>query len=250
MPFVSKLCKNCGSELTGLYCSTCGQKSDIHRITFGYVLHDIAHFFTHLEKGFLFTTWNLIKVPGKSVLEFIEGSRKKYQSPISYFLIWITIYFLFLLGLETIFGENVVINYKQYFGPEATTRFAIRHLSLVLTAVIPFQALILKYLIAGKRINYAESLVAVVYVLGTIIVYQFLFAILSLLYYFTTGRATDLRISDLLKVFFLIWFIRDFMNEIHAKNKLIKGALFILLAFGVFTVWRFYGFPQIMELFH
>ncbi|MES2881460.1 MAG: DUF3667 domain-containing protein, partial [Bacteroidota bacterium] len=92
----------------------------------------------------------MLTKPGETTRAFIEGKRKNHQGPVSYFLIWVTAYLLFLYLLENFFGENIVINYKEYFGPSATTRFAITHLSMVLTVIIPFQALHL-YLIATKK---------------------------------------------------------------------------------------------------
>src|SRR3982751_4499342 len=126
-------CKNCGTPLQGVYCSHCGQSAKTERITFSFLVYEVFHFFSHMEKGFLFTSFRLIAAPGKTAIDFIEGRRKKYQSPVSYFLIWITIYLVTLFLFEKFFGENQIITYKEYFGPLTTTKFAIRHLSFVLT---------------------------------------------------------------------------------------------------------------------
>ncbi len=137
---------NCGYPLQDLYCGHCGQKADPGRINFSFLCSEVFHFFTHLEKGFLFTSFQMIVHPGQTAKNFIDGKRKNYQSPISYFLIWTTIYILFLLLIEKIFGSNTVINYKNYFGPASATRLAISNLSIVLTVVsslpgfIPFSA--------------------------------------------------------------------------------------------------------------
>ena len=177
-------CKNCGNAVKDAYCSHCGQKTKVERITFSYLSGELFHFFTHIEHGFLFTSWQLLASPGKTIKGFLEGKRKNYQSPVSYFLVWTTIYILTLYWIEVTFGENVVINYKDYFGPSSATKLAISHLSLVLTIVIPFQALYLLLLATKGQYNYFEMLVAAIYVMGSIIMLQFVFAVVAFFFHF------------------------------------------------------------------
>ena len=244
-----KHCKNCGRELHNAYCSHCGQKAKVERITFAFIWHELLHFLTHIEGGFFFTSWQMLISPGKTASGFIEGKRKNYQSPISYFLIWITLYILLLYWIEKAFGENVVINYKEYFGPLATTKLAISHLSLVLTIVIPFDALYLYLFVTRKFYNYFESIAAVIYALGTIILLQFAFAVLALLIHLIFSISVDLKISDILKLLYLAWFIIDFIKPFGVKMKFVRILVFIILAFGTFTLWRLYGVPEIAKWF-
>jgi hypothetical protein len=244
-----KHCKNCGKPIHDLFCSHCGQKSKIERITFSYISHDIFHFFTHIESGFVFTSFRMIYEPGKTVKSFIDGKRKKYQPPISYFLVWTTIYILFLFWLEKVFGENSAIDYKEYFGPTATTKIAISHLSFVLTIVIPFQAFYLYLLVTRSVYNYFETMVATIYSLGTVILFQLIFAVIALIIHLVNGITVDIRISDSFKILYLAWFISDFIKLFPAKFKFIKALLFLLLAFGTFTLWRLYGVPAFISWF-
>ena len=190
----------------------------------------------------------MIKNPGNTVTQFIHGKRKTYRSPISYFLIWIAIYILLLYSIEKLFGENVVINYREYFGPASATKFAISHLSLVLVFVIPFQALYLYLLVTRHEYNYIETLVATIFCLGTIILFQFFFAIVALIIYGITASAIDLRISDILKILYLGWFITHFIKPFHVTHPWLRIVAFVVLAFGTFSIWRLYGFPWLMEI--
>ena len=244
-----KQCKNCGREFQDEYCSHCGQKAKVERITFVFIWHELLHFFTHIESGFFFTSWRMLISPGKTTTGFIEGKRKNYQSPISYFLIWIALYILLLYWIEKAFGENIVINYKEYFGPSSTTKLAISHLSLVLTIVIPFDALYLYLLVTQKFYNYFESMTAVIYALGTIILLQFAFAVIALLIHLVFSISVDLKISDILKLLYLAWFIIDFIKPFRVKIKFDRILVFIILAFGTFTLWRLYGVPGIARWF-
>src|SRR5687768_4468983 len=80
-------CKNCGSEVNGKFCSSCGQKKDIHPITIKNVMHDFLHALTHADKGFLLTLKSVFTRPGVVAREYIEGKRKKYFNPLSFLVI-------------------------------------------------------------------------------------------------------------------------------------------------------------------
>jgi len=242
-------CKNCGEKVVGMYCSHCGQKMAEKRISFQYIWHETLHFFTHFEKGFLFTSWNMLAKPGRVVTDFVKGKRKMYQPPVSFFLIWITIYLLLLYIVEKIFGENVVIDYKEYFGPTSTTKFAVSHLSIVLLVVIPFQALYFYWLVAWKKYNYFESFVVAMYYLGTVILLQCVFVILAIIIHPMIGASIALIYSDPLKIIYLAWAITNTIKLFRVKKKFIRIVVFAVLAFGTFTVWRLYGVPAIIEWF-
>lgn len=81
------ICKNCQATITSKFCSECGQKSDVHSITIKHVAHDFFHAFTHTDKGFLLLMKELLTRPGIVTREYIEGKRKKYFNPLSFFII-------------------------------------------------------------------------------------------------------------------------------------------------------------------
>lgn len=244
-----KHCKNCGQTLHGQYCSRCGQKADVPRITLHSLIQEVFHFFTHMQKGFLFTTFQLLFKPAEIVQHYIQGQRKKYQSPVSYFLIWISVYILFLYGLETQFGQNMVIDYKNYFGTGNSTQYAIRHLGLVLLIVVPCQALFLFLFLTRTVYNYWESVACAFYCLGTIIVLQFCFAVAALPFHLLTGISVPLHLSDILKVLYISWFIIQLAKYFPVHHRLFRISLFIVFAFGTFTFWRLIGYPAVIKWF-
>ena len=241
-------CKNCGKPVKDLYCSHCGQKIVFERISFLYIWHQVFHFFTHIEHGFLYTSIRMLSSPGKTITTYIDGKRKVHQPPVSYFLIWTTIFILFLYWMDNTFGHNTVIDYKDYWGPSGATTFAISHLNIVLTIIVPFQALYLFLLITRKKYNYSETLVAAIYMVGTIILLQFVFALTALILYAFSHQSVDLQISDILKLTYFIWFIIDFSRLFPVKARLLRASAFILLATATFTVWRLYGVPELIRI--
>ena len=244
-----KTCKNCGNDVNSTYCGHCGQKAVPERITFHYIWHEFVHFFTHAEKGFFYTTKNLIANPGGVVTDFIEGKRKNYQKPLSYYLIWISLYSLLLFGLEKLFGENRVVSFSNYFGPGEKTKFAISHLNIVLTLLLPVQAVYLYLILMQRRYNFFEALVATLYAVGTVIFLQIVFVLMVLIYFLFTGYAVSISWSDILKAAYIIWFLVDFARELPVKAKYARAISVMLLLMGTFTAWRLYVSPTFANLF-
>ena len=49
--------------------------------------HEVVHFFTHADKGIFYLVKMLATNPGKVAREYIRGKRKKYFSPLNFFLV-------------------------------------------------------------------------------------------------------------------------------------------------------------------
>jgi hypothetical protein len=85
-------CLNCGAELSGPYCSQCGQHRHVHK-TLTAFFHDLAHGVFHLE-GKL---WNTIPMlawkPGELTRRYIDGQRARFVSPIALFLFCVFLMF-------------------------------------------------------------------------------------------------------------------------------------------------------------
>lgn len=78
-------CLNCGTELIGRHCHTCGQKAAIHR-SLGAIMNDIMHGVLHLD-GKLWRTLPLLAIkPGELTRRYIDGERAKFVSPMAIFL--------------------------------------------------------------------------------------------------------------------------------------------------------------------
>jgi hypothetical protein len=78
-------CLNCGAELTGPYCSRCGQHAHVHR-TIGAFWHDLLHGVLHFEGKIWRTLPLLAWRPGELTRRYIAGERARFVSPIAIFL--------------------------------------------------------------------------------------------------------------------------------------------------------------------
>lgn len=84
-PAAGATCGNCGTTLSGAYCSACGQAAHIHRslLSLG---HDILHGVFHFEGRIWRTVPELFFHPGRLTRRYIDGERAKFVSPMALFL--------------------------------------------------------------------------------------------------------------------------------------------------------------------
>ena len=82
-----ELCKNCKAELTGVYCSKCGQK----KFTFANL--SVKHFLTgalkdltHFDFKLFADLPRLLFKPGMLTREFVEGRINQHIKPTTMFL--------------------------------------------------------------------------------------------------------------------------------------------------------------------
>ncbi|WP_162126092.1 DUF3667 domain-containing protein [Flavobacterium phycosphaerae] len=155
-------CLNCEVQITGKFCSNCGQKTDTHRITFKhFIFHDILHGVWHFEKGILFTLKEAMLRPGKAALDYIEGKRIRYYNV--FYLI------LLLIGLG-IFIENVYINslhkYHSFIPDDQSDEvnnpvydFLGKYVKFFLALAIPAFSLNSFILFNKKKLFYSEHLI-------------------------------------------------------------------------------------------
>jgi len=153
------ICNNCGYEGTGDYCSACGHVYVIKRITVGSILHEVAHIFTHLEKGFGYTLKQLAIRPGLMQKDYLSGNRKKHQKPFSMFFLCAT-----LAGLTFYWTSQSSEQLTSI--QKATEEFSKHYYVILQSLLLPFYALVSWSLFHSKNFNYAEALVLFVYSLA------------------------------------------------------------------------------------
>jgi hypothetical protein len=103
-----KSCLNCGTKLTGPYCSACGQKAHVHRSVRGFLQDFIAGLFNF--EGKIWRTLPMLAWrPGEMTRRYIAGERAHFISPVA-------------LYLFTVFAMFAVLNFTGEFSPANTTK--------------------------------------------------------------------------------------------------------------------------------
>jgi hypothetical protein len=86
-------CLNCGSEVTGKFCSSCGQENiDTHENFFHVVWHFITDYL-HFDSKFFRSLASLFVKPGFLTRQYWDGKRLQYIHPLRLFF-FITILFM------------------------------------------------------------------------------------------------------------------------------------------------------------
>ncbi len=93
-------CLNCTQPLLGNenFCSYCGQKNTIKKLSFGVFLNNLFEGLFSYDSRFWRTFIPLLIKPGKVSKEFIEGKRAKFVNPFQMYLNVSVVFFL-LLGI-------------------------------------------------------------------------------------------------------------------------------------------------------
>ena len=90
--FAENACLNCGTELIGSHCHSCGQQAHLHR-TMGAFLHDLMHGALHFDGKTWRTLPKLFFKPGELTRRYIDGERMRFVSPMALFLFSIFLMF-------------------------------------------------------------------------------------------------------------------------------------------------------------
>jgi len=80
-------CPNCGSDMSGRYCSSCGQAAIHGRLDAHAVLHDAWHAFTHADIGLVRLIRGLATRPAATYAAYFAGARKQFANPVFFLLL-------------------------------------------------------------------------------------------------------------------------------------------------------------------
>lgn len=89
-------CLSCGETIAGRYCGSCGEKVlKDHEKSVAHFIGEAVHAITHADGKFLKSLKYLIIKPGTLTVNYLEGRRKQFMSPLSLFVFANLLYLLF-----------------------------------------------------------------------------------------------------------------------------------------------------------
>lgn len=91
------ICRNCDHIFQGDFCSSCGQKSNVWKMNFRYLIDEIINSVFQVDQSIIFTIKALSTRLGYSIKKFIKGKRKQYFKPYTFVLLISSIYVLSLI---------------------------------------------------------------------------------------------------------------------------------------------------------
>lgn len=242
-------CKNCESALVEgvAYCSSCGQASHLHRLNGHFLVHEGIHYMTHADKGVFQLIRDLAVKRGIVAREYIEGKRRKYFSPFTFFMILGAVFvFASMLGesqtASDFSNHESVVTISDPVEKEARINvlerrekadlFTRKYANLMALVSLPLTALVFWLFFWRRKYNYVEHLVAGMYMLGFCIVVH---AVLILPIFYLLGWPKYFA-SALFMIFHLIYFAVFYNGFLENRTFRDKGAS-LLASFTMIILW-------------
>lgn len=236
-------CQNCNEVINGSFCSSCGQKK-YKRIDKKYIWDEIQYTVLHTNKGLLYSIKSVLKNPGKTAKEFIDGNRVNHYKPI--LLVFV------LSGLST-FLSFKVLNLKEimtgYFTKQNLnsdlmvdifSSFSSYNAILMLVS-LPLFAITTKIAFSNWKHNFYEHIVMNAYILSFYTLISMIF-VYPFMFMFRHSPDIFFRItqySAILVPLILVWFFKGFYHDKPLKTIIIKvflSLIFALIGFVLFIV--------------
>jgi hypothetical protein len=231
-------CLNCGTPVNDKYCSHCGQKITVGRLTWHHVVEEAAHFFTHIEHSFLGTTKELLIRPGRLQKSFVDGKRKTYHKPISFLLVWIAI-FLVITGLAGKFAHFEEVDSSTFIAssPEIG-EMIVKYNTLIEVMILPFTALNLWLQLARPKLTYFEVLITGFYRFSALYIFLTVYTIFGWIFGFNPGAAVPVYTLSVIYTVWIVFVFYDFFKRYNIKNFAIRMTTTITTGIIIYLFMR------------
>ncbi|WP_250432873.1 DUF3667 domain-containing protein [Hanstruepera flava] len=247
------LCKNCkiAIDSTDNYCKNCGGKIIKKRLTIQNLFEHFSAQFLNYDNLFLQTFICLFTKPEDVIGGYIDGVRKKYINPISYFALAITLAGFQIYIIKTFFPEgldlsNITIEGQEEFA-NSYFSFIQDYQSLILPLFVPAYALMSKIVFYNyKKYNYTEHLVTFLYILSQLTIAMILPVITFTGLGYTYGDFT------MFTIIFQITYSAYCLKRVFALSfkKLLLKTLLFFVVFSLLYVLAIILFIAIMIMIY
>ena len=167
-----KVCKNCHHHFDLSFCNKCGQKAEVERLNGKVMLEEVAHFFTHIEHTFISTSKKLLIKPGDTANNYLNGQRKKYQSPLSYITIWVALVFLTRSAIIQYYQYKVNHNPYVNYNTDESAIFYGHHSSIFIFIISIATSFVVYITMSRPKYNFWEIIAVNFYYFGTYLILQ------------------------------------------------------------------------------
>ncbi|WP_299113152.1 DUF3667 domain-containing protein [uncultured Winogradskyella sp.] len=235
-------CKNCHTELQEKddYCKSCGGKVIRRRLSFKNLFEHLSETFFNYDNKLLRTFVQLFKNPEDVIVGYINGVRKKYINPISFFGLSLTLsgisifiikkFYMQYLDFSTLF-EGVEASQDIF---NATSGGALEYNSLFYAFLVPILALISWVTFLDKKYNFTEH----------IIIYLYSMSLLSILLVFAAQIALLIIPKYYLLFSLCVWplmflyhcYILKKIFKLSIANLILKAFISLILFFVAYII--------------
>ena len=226
------ICKNCEQNFYGNYCNNCGQKSNVRKIDFTYLVNEIPDSIFQINRGFLFTLKELFINPGHSIRAFLEGKRKNHFKPLAFIIFTSTLYVVahYFIGNQT-FIDDAISGYKTggQVASNDVMNWIAKNQTYVILILVPIYSLASYLAFLKSKYNYYEHLVLNIYITGQ---QMFIYFIFSFIF---DRNSFIILLPLLLGMAFNFWTYIQFFN----KKSILEKILLLIFTYVIFLVQIF-----------
>lgn len=237
------ICKNCDQAFDGHYCPNCSQaKTGNSRLHFKNVVREFVDSLFNFDRGLVYTFWNLLKRPHFVARSFIEGKRKRFTSPVKYFILFSILQALFVyLFLDREEGIPSIrfpfLSDETNQGMDAWNQIVTLDYPILLGIINVFVWTVMVYILFKKsKYNFTELLVTSLYFYGTIFI---LINFSAVIYNPIMHKTLPSEWVSLLGFGYMLFAYIPFFKEESVYRRLIK----IILVFMGLFVFRIFILP-------
>lgn len=218
--------------------------NEIKRITVSSILSEAWHSLTHIEKGLRRTIVALAVAPGKMMHNYLEGDRKAYQKPFSFFLISTTLFALviyffhqyYLIPAATTFDDRL-FNNQVFLESKFYSWFQI--------VLLPAYGLVCFLIFKRLKYNYAEWLVICCYLLSFVLLLQI--PLHFLLTYLHLNETLHKGIQLLLTEAYTLYALNAFLKRKLNWVRYVYTFIVVVINFFIFVL-SFRGIAYLMTI--
>ena len=232
-------CLNCNHLITENFCTHCGQKK-YKRIDRKYLTDEVQYLIIHTNKGFFYSLKNIIKAPGKTARDFIDGNRVNHYKPLL---------MAFVLSGISAFVSFKIINMnsvmERYFAEHTEQKIAVSWMndltslmssysSALMLLLIPIISIVTFLVFRKWGQNYYEHIIMNSYI-------QILYTIISIvllspIMYFLKDSPDAFMLTVISSTFIIYpiimtWVYKQFYSEKSIGDVIIK--VLLLMAVGI-----------------
>ncbi len=231
-------CKNCNTKLSeqDQYCKSCGGKVIRKRLTLKNLFEHLSETFFNYDNKLLRTIVTLFKQPTVVTDNYINGVRKRYVDPISFFGLALT-----LSGLSTFIIKRFYLEYLTFNidgtgnkVEESIQTFALDYNSLLYSILVPFLAIISYIVFRKKKYNYTEQIVLFFYTMSLFSIVSVFVSQIVLLIIPNYYPASSAILSILLIIYHCFLFKHLF--NLSVLQLMVRLLFFIILLFIFYLI--------------
>jgi len=240
-------CINCDATVALQYCPSCGQKK-YRRIDKKYLVEEIQYTLLHVNKGFLYSVKSLLRNPGKTAREYIEGIRVNHYKPIMLAFVTTGFYAFISMNLfdHSAFDVQSVSDDMQRTAlyTKEQEYFLLRYWSSFTLALIPLFAILTRFFFRTREENYYEHIVMNAY-LQSHLNMLYVIILVPVAFFFQSAPSFVLNWSMtklFIYPFVFVWFFKTYYPDL--KLSVIIGKvlmIFLIVVLVVLAVIVAYG---------